>query len=153
VFGGGGITPDLEFEPREYTDLQRRLERDALGFSFAVDYLKTHNITEDFTASDAVLSDFYKFLDAKKFEYKKEELTAENVDYIRTMLAREAVNTKFGRKAMYKVVLAADPEVQETLKMMQKHPTLKDLYGYAEDQKGVKKAEKSEKTDKSAPKK
>jgi hypothetical protein len=27
--------------------------------------------------------------------------------------------------------------------MMQKHPTLKDLYGYAEDQKGVKKAEKS----------
>jgi carboxyl-terminal processing protease len=150
VFGGGGITPDLEYETREYTDLQRRLERDALGFSFAVEYAKSHPVTEDFRTSEAVLAEFYKFLATRKFEYKKEELTPENVEYIRTMIAREAVNTKFGRKAMYKVVLEADRDVQETLKLMEKYPTLKDLYGHAEDLKGVKKAEKS---DKPAPKK
>jgi hypothetical protein len=38
------------------------------------------------------------------------------------------------------VVLDADPELQETLKMMEKHPTLKEMFGYAEDQKNVKKA-------------
>ena len=153
VFGGGGITPDFEYETREYTDLQRRLERDGLGFSFAVDYVKNHTIKEDFQATDAVLADFYKFLAAKKFEYKKEELTAENVDYIRTMIAREAVNTRFGRKAMYKVVLEADPEVQQTLKIMAEHPTLKDMFSHAEDQKGIKKAEKSDKAGTTAPKK
>jgi hypothetical protein len=118
-----GITPDLEFTPREYTELMRRLERDGLGFSFAVDYLKSHQITEDFKTTDAILQDFYKVLATKKFEYKKEELTTENVDYIRTMIAREAVNAKFGRHAMYRVVVDSDPEVQETLRLMEKHPT------------------------------
>jgi carboxyl-terminal processing protease len=140
VYGGGGITPDVEYPVREYTDLMRRLERDGLGFSFAVDYLKNHEIKEDFRASDAILSDFYKYLAEKKFEYKKEELTEENVDYIRTMVAREAVNTKFGRKAMYRVVLDHDPEIQETLKMIDKNPTLKDMFRYAEQEKSVKKA-------------
>lgn len=56
------------------------------------------------------------------------------------MIAREAVNNKYGRKAMYKVVLDADPEVQETLKMLEKHPTLKEMFQYADEQKSVKKA-------------
>jgi carboxyl-terminal processing protease len=140
VYGGGGITPDVEYTPREYTELMRRLERDGLGFSFAVDYLQGHEITRDFKANDAVLSDFYKFLDARKFEYKKEDLTEENVDYIRTMIAREAVNNKFGRTAMYRVVLDHDPEVQETLKMLDKNRTLKDMFRYAEQEQSVKKA-------------
>jgi carboxyl-terminal processing protease len=140
VYGGGGITPDIEYTPRDYTDLMRRLERDGLGFSFAVDFLKDHEITENFRTTDAILNDFYKFLGTKKFEYKKEDLTEENVDYIRTMIAREAVNTKFGRKAMYRVVLDHAPEIQETLKMIDKNPTLKDLFRYAEQEKSVKKA-------------
>jgi len=141
VYGGGGITPDIEYTPREYTDLLRRLEREGLAFSFAVEWLKDHKITENFKASDAVLADFYKFIAARKFEYKKEELTPENVDYIRTMIAREAVNNKFGRKAMYKVVVESDPEVLETLKMIEQHPTLKEMFTYAAEQKNsVKKA-------------
>ena len=140
VYGGGGITPDISYTPREYTDLMRRLGRDGLGFSFAIEYLKNHQITEEFKTTDAILNDFYKFLATKKFEYKKEDLTPDNVDYIRNMIAREAVNNKYGRKAMYKVVLDADPELQETLKMMETHPTLKDMFQYAADEKSVKKA-------------
>jgi len=153
VYGGGGITPDLEFTTREYTDLQRRLEKDYLGFSFAQVYLKSHTVTEDFKVTDAVLNDFYKFLGTKKFEYKKDELTTENVDYIRTMIARETMNTKFGRNAMYKVVVGADPEVQEVIQLLDKHPTLKTLFAYGEDQKGaIKKVEKTD-DKKTAPKK
>jgi len=140
VYGGGGITPDVEFTPRDYTELMRRLERDGLGFSFAIDYLKNHEITENFRTTDAILNDFYKFLAERKFEYKKEDLTEENVDYIRTMIAREAVNAKFGRTAMYRVVLDHDPEIQETLKLIDKNPTLKDMFRYAEQEKSVKKA-------------
>jgi carboxyl-terminal processing protease len=142
VYGGGGITPDLEFPVREYTDLQRSLEKDYLGFSFAMDYLKTHkDVQQDFNTTDAVLSDFYKFLDAKKFKYKKEDLTPDNVDYIRTMIAREVVNAKFGRNAMYKIVVDQDPDVKEVLQILDKHPTLKALFAYGEEEKGsVKKA-------------
>jgi hypothetical protein len=144
VYGGGGITPDLEFNPREYTELQRNLEKDYLGFSFAMDYLKKHNdVKEDFTTTDAVLNDFYKFIETKKFQYKKEDLTPENVDYIRTMVAREILNAKFGRNAMYKVVVGQDPEVKEVLQMLDKHPTLKSLFAYGVEEKdSVKKAVK-----------
>jgi carboxyl-terminal processing protease len=142
VYGGGGITPDLELETHEYTDMQRRLEKDYLGFSFAFEYNKNHPVTEDFKTTDAVLNDFYKFLATKKFEYKKEELTPENVDYIRTMVAREVVNAKFGRHAMYKVVVDADPDVREVLQLLDKHPTLKSLFAFAGEQKdAVKKAD------------
>lgn len=153
VYGGGGITPDLEFNPREYTELQRNLEKDYLGFSFAMDYLKKHNdVKQDFTTTDAVLNDFYKFLDTKKFQYKKEDLTPENVDYIRTMVAREVVNAKFGRNAMYKVVVDQDPEVKEVLQMLDKHPTLKSLFAYGVEEKdSVKKTAKPD--DKPAQKK
>jgi carboxyl-terminal processing protease len=140
VYGGGGITPDVIYTPREYTELMRHLERDGLGFSFAVEYLKTNDITENFQTTDAVLNQFYAFLATKEFEYDQEDLTEENVDYIRTMIAREAVNTKFGRTAMYRVVLENDPEIQETIEMMTKNPTLKDLFRYAEQEKSVKKA-------------
>jgi carboxyl-terminal processing protease len=144
VYGGGGITPDLEVKPRAYTDLQRALEKDYLGFSFAMDYLKTHEVKEDFTTTDAVLNDFYKFMDTKKFQYKKEDLTPENVDYIRTMVAREVVNAKFGRNAMYKIVVGQDPEVQDVLQLLDKHPTLKSLFAYSDEEKGtsVKKTDK-----------
>lgn len=145
VYGGGGITPDVAFKPREYTDLMRRLERDGLAFSFVVEYLQKHQITENFKTTDAILKDFYKFLDEKKFEYKKEDLTPENVDYIKTMIAREAVNNKFGRTAMYRVVVDADPEVQETVDLIKKHPTLKDMFQYAKEEKSLKKASLDEK--------
>jgi len=140
VYGGGGITPDVEYAPRDYTELMRRLERDGLGFSFAIDYLKDHEIAENFRTTDGILNEFYKYLASKNFEYKKEDLTEENVDYIRTMIAREAVNARYGRSAMYRVVLDHDPEIQETLKMIDKNPTLKDMFRYAEQEKSVKKA-------------
>jgi carboxyl-terminal processing protease len=140
VYGGGGITPDLVMAPEYYTDLQRRLEANAFAFSFAVDAFKNREVDEEFETSDEVLEEFYAFIESKEFEYEKEELTEENVDYIRTMIAREVVNNKFGRKAMYRVLLQSDKEFQRVLSMMKEAPTLKELFVYAEEQKAIKKA-------------
>ncbi|MDH3196641.1 MAG: S41 family peptidase [Candidatus Krumholzibacteria bacterium] len=140
VYGGGGIAPDLELEPREYTDLQRRLEREAVGFSFVVDYFTSHEYGDQWEADDRVLEDFYAHLDTREFKYKKDELTEENVAYIRTMLAREAANNQAGRSAAYRVVTEDDPEFQHVLSIMGSASSLTDLFAYAEQQKGIKKA-------------
>ena len=134
------MTPDVEFETRTYTDLMRRLERDALGFSFVVQRMGDAKVDENFVTTDKILQDFYNFLDEKKFEYKKEDLTEENVDYIRTMIAREAVSSKLGRKPMYRVLLNADPDFQEVLSLLKNSATLADLFRYAEEQQSIKKA-------------
>ena len=139
VYGGGGITPDLEFEPLYYTDFQRDLERQAIGFHFAVEDLEDEEISEDFRTSDAMLERFYKFLDEREIEYDQEDLTEENVDYIRTMIAREAVSHKYGRRPMYRILLEVDPEFQEVLSILGQAPTLEEMFAYAEEQKGIKK--------------
>ncbi|MCK5618735.1 MAG: hypothetical protein KAJ17_05015, partial [Candidatus Krumholzibacteria bacterium] len=139
VYGGGGITPDLEFEPLYYTDFQRDLERQAIGFHFAVEDLEDEEISEDFRTSDAMLERFYKFLDEREIGYDQEDLTEENVDYIRTMIAREAVSHKYGRRPMYRILLEVDPEFQEVLSILGQAPTLEEMFAYAEEQKGIKK--------------
>ena len=140
VYGGGGITPDLVMAPEYYTDLQRRLEANAFAFSFAVDAFGDREVSEEFETSDDVLDEFYAYIEGKEFEYTEEELTEENVDYIRTMIAREVVNNKYGRKAMYRVLLQSDKEFQKVLSMMKEAPTLQELFVYAEEQKAIKKA-------------
>jgi carboxyl-terminal processing protease len=140
VYGGGGITPDLEFEPLYYTELQRELERQTMAFKFAVEELDDDEIAENFKTTDELMDRFYAFLDASEFEYKEEDLTEENVDYIRTMIAREAVSHKYGRRPMYRVLLDADPEFQEVLSILEKMSTLEEMFAYAEEQKGIKKA-------------
>ena len=140
VYGGGGITPDLEFEPQHYTDLERELERKYMAFTFAVEVLDPTRVTESFRTDDETLRQFYAFLDERGFEYKKEDLTEENVEYIRTMIAREVLNHKYGREAMYRVLLEADPEFQEVLSIVKEAPTLDAMFAYGEAQKAIKKA-------------
>jgi len=140
VYGGGGITPDLEFEPLYYTELQRNLERKTLAFKFAVEILDDEEIAENYTTTDEMLGRFYAFLEEQEFEYKEEDLTEENVNYIRTMIAREAVSYKYGRRPMYRVLLDADPEFQEVLRIFSTMTTLDEMFAYAEEQKSIKKA-------------
>lgn len=140
VYGGGGITPDFQLTPPKYTVLERRLERDALGFSFIVEYLQNHEIHKGFKVTDAVLNDFYAYLKKRKFEYKSKDLTDENVAYIRMMIGREAANNQLGRDAMYRVVLNADPEFNKVLSIFRDAPTLEKMFAYGEQQRAIKKA-------------
>lgn len=140
VYGGGGITPDLEFEPQLYTELERRLERDALAFSFVVEYLTDHKIDKDLTITDDIMNSFYAFLDSRDFKYKRDDLTKENVSYIRMMLRREFATNQFGRQAAYRVVTEADPEFNEVLNILSQVHDLASLFQYAEQQKSIKKA-------------
>jgi carboxyl-terminal processing protease len=140
VYGGGGITPDLSFEPEVYTDLERRLERDALAFSFAVDYLTHNDIGDDLKVTDGIMDRFLAFLKTREFEYKDEDLTPENLSYIRMMLARELAIHKFGRQAAYRVVTEADPEFVKVLDILKDNTSLGALFQYGEQQKSIKKA-------------
>jgi len=140
VYGGGGITPDLEFEMQRYTDLQRRLERDALAFSFIVVYAQKNEITLKWRVTDEVIAEFLEFIESREFEYKEEDLTEENLEYLNVMLLREAMNHEFGRQAAYRVVTETDPEFQAVIDILKIAPTLKELYQYAEEQKSIKEA-------------
>jgi carboxyl-terminal processing protease len=141
VYGGGGITPDLTFDVRQFGDLERRLERDALFFSFAIDYDTHHDkLKENFVVDDAMVEEFKQFLKDRDFEFKDEEFSGESLEYVKRAIAREITSKEYGRQAMYRRMLKSDPDFQEVIEIMHSAPTLKDMFAYAEQQKDLKKA-------------
>ncbi len=140
VFGGGGINPDLEFEPQEYGDLERRLERDALFFTFAIGYSTTHDPDENFEVTDEILAQFETLLKEREFEFTEEEFSGSSLDYVRKAIRRELASKDFGRSAMYRVVLENDPEFQRVLELFEEAPTLQAMFDYVDSQRGLKKA-------------
>jgi carboxyl-terminal processing protease len=140
VYGGGGITPDLEFEPIEYGDLERRLERDALFFTFAVDYSTKNEVKEDFEVTDEIMNRFKRLIADRGFEYEEEEFTDESLAYVKKAIMREIVSKNFGRQAMYRVLLDRDEEFQRVLEICRQAPSLTEMYDYAERERALKKA-------------
>ena len=139
VYGGGGIAPDLEFEPQKYEEIERRLERDGLFFSFAIDYSTKHKVTRDIKITDDVIAEFKKLLADREFEYEDENFAGSR-DYINKALLRELISKNFGRKEMYRVLLELDPEFQEVRNIFKKATSLEQMFEYAEEQQALKKA-------------
>jgi carboxyl-terminal processing protease len=140
VYGGGGITPDIEFEPQTWGELERRLERDGLFFTFALEYSMKHKVTEKFEVTDEVLSSFKDLLKERKFEYDEKDLSGQSLEYAKKAILREVMSKNFGRKAMYRALLDRDPELLKVLEICRKAPTLDEMFVYAERQKDLKKA-------------
>ena len=140
VYGGGGITPDLEFEPQTYGELERRLERDQLFFTFALNYSMKNKVPQNFEVTDAVLAQFKALLKERNFEYEEKDFSGQSLDYVKKAILREVISKNYGRKAMYRALLEKDPELQRVLELNAKAPTLDRMFSYVEKQKGVKKA-------------
>jgi len=86
VYGGGGITPDVKFEPRKLKKLEFDLISKGLFFEFAVHYVATHKgklKSPDFEVTDDMLAEFKEFIKQKDFEYKsRAELILEELDSV-----------------------------------------------------------------------
>lgn len=65
VYGGGGVTPDIEIEQDKLNDLEMEIRRLNLFFSYSVEYTTTHDIDENFIADDSVIQDFMKLVKTK----------------------------------------------------------------------------------------
>ncbi len=138
VYGGGGITPDIEMEQSLLNDYQVALERDGALFSYATHYAARHLITPAFQVDASVLADFRDHLQKReKFpdylrEYKlsvaaADSLFGANRDYVERGIRREIMRRGFGAEAAYKVAIEEDDQLHEALKLFAEAKTLPDL--------------------------
>jgi carboxyl-terminal processing protease len=73
VYGGGGVTPDVNVEPEKLNSLELNLERLSVFFDYAIQYTNSHpNLKPEFEVTDAMVSEFQNFLQEKKFTYKNQ---------------------------------------------------------------------------------
>lgn len=135
VYGGGGITPDVEDPAPKLNPFQTLLlARNVLypvniGVgNFTRYFMGTHpEITKDFTVNDAVMSEFLDFLNREDIKYTQQQIS-ENSAWIKQHIQREALTYTFGLPAGYKISVDDDPQV---LKAEELVPQARALYDNA----------------------
>ena len=141
VYGGGGITPDIEIEQDFLTDFEIAVERDGALFSFAIDYAAGHeNIPEDYQVDDQVLAAFKDFLTDREnideylgvFELSlSDSLMDANGEFLERGIRRELARRVYGPQAAYKVAIEADTQLHEALDLFRQATTLQELFALA----------------------
>jgi carboxyl-terminal processing protease len=72
VYGGGGITPDLEVSLPDIDRYETELIREGFLYEFAANYLAEHPEKKDYTVTPEIVAEFRRFLQTKNYEYKGE---------------------------------------------------------------------------------
>ena len=78
VRDGGGITPDIEIKPQDYSRLVYALVLGGVIDQYAIDYSRRHDslpYPEDYHFSDADWEDFVKFAKTQEFDYRSSAKT------------------------------------------------------------------------------
>ena len=142
VYGGGGITPDIEIEQSLLTDLGVELRRKNIFFNYSVDYLVTNDdkITRDYKASKNDIEDLLKFAKTKDIEFEQTEVDSIH-DWIKNELTSNIIGRKFGEVERYKVEIKEDKQLQKTLDIFNNYSTLDEMFKYADEVKQNKKEE------------
>jgi carboxyl-terminal processing protease len=128
VYGGGGITPDIDFNEPKLTPAQETLVRRSAFFNFAKYYLGIHKtIPKDFEVNDAVLDEFKQFLAKEKVPFSDLDMTA-NLDFVKNHIHIQLVDSIFGQEEADRIRFADDPLVSKALDDM---PQAKELLAKA----------------------
>ncbi|MDZ7316388.1 MAG: S41 family peptidase [candidate division KSB1 bacterium] len=71
VVGGGGVTPDIICKNPNTTRFVTELIRRSMFFDFSLEYAAKHpELSKDLQVTDQTVQEFFKFLEAKKFDYE-----------------------------------------------------------------------------------
>lgn len=132
VFGGGGITPDIEIAPDLLTNFGVELRRKNTFFNFAVDYMVEHNhhVEPDFRVDDALMQQFLDFVRKQDIKFNQADVDSATT-YIKTALASDIIGKQYGDQAAYKVTLHMDAQFQQAVALFDKYNTLEQMFAHA----------------------
>jgi carboxyl-terminal processing protease len=132
VFGQGGITPDDAVPAPKLNDFEQSLLRRGVFYPFPQgvgDFVRHYlgekpEISKDFVADDAVISQFRKYLDQQHIKFTEPDIQ-DNLAWIKWKIKREVFTTVFGLNDGYKVELQEDPQLQKAEELI---PQARALY-------------------------
>ncbi len=122
VYGGGGITPDVEAKPKDVPPYLQFLLAHAAFFDFGVEYAGLHpNIGRDWTPPPGLLDEFEKWLVNQKIDSAEDVASgltaAGDVDSALRQIRAEVLASKFGIEASHQVLSAGDAQIQAALSL------------------------------------
>lgn len=133
VYGGGGITPDVELEEVKYPRLVEDLESKQLFFKYAVRYAAKHQqAPARYAITPAIREDFVTMIKSEKFDFDPDSLQAAQ-RFVDTGLRRELARRYAGDEEAYRVAIEDDDQVRSAAALFEKAPTLPKLLALANE--------------------
>ncbi len=139
VFGGGGITPDIEIDQRVISKVEETAERKSLYFKFAVDYAAYHEVTPGWDVTDDVYADFLKLVHEEARDVDDEQI-AEAEYYLRNGIKREIYRKAFGDQAAYIVMTDVDDQLKAAFDIFKEYKAESDLMAVSERHRAEREA-------------
>jgi len=128
VYGGGGITPDENFEPQALNKFQIEvMGRKYAFFNFTAKYFgnKEAKLPKGWEPDEALINDFHQFLLKEGAEFTEGDFTA-NYQWVKQELKREFYVTAFSYEDSLRVEKEFDPAVLRAIDSMPKAKNLLD---------------------------
>ena len=128
VYGGGGITPDENFQPAVLNKFQIDIKiRKYAFFNFSAKYFggRDAKLPANWEPSEDLVNEFHQFLLKEKVEFTEGDFTA-NHTWVKEELKREMYITAFSLEESNRVEKEQDPAVQKAIESMPKAKQLLD---------------------------
>ena len=127
VYGGGGITPDVEIKSTRISKLASELNFKRMFFEFGSKYGASHPelktnfayYKDAFQIDEKVLAEFRQFIQSKNIVMNEKEFQ-DDLDYIKLMIKSEMAQFLWDREHYYQIRISGDDQVQEALKQFDK---------------------------------
>ncbi|TAN23832.1 MAG: S41 family peptidase [Acidobacteria bacterium] len=118
VYGGGGITPDVQLPPEKLNDFQQVLFGRTAFYEFADLFLSQHDsVPESWTPDAATLQQFVEFLAGQHVDLNPVDVTT-NATWIKEQIRYRILSSLYGLNEGYKTVMEVDPEVRKALTLL-----------------------------------
>ncbi len=115
VYGGGGITPDVQVSDEKPNPTEAKLLAQAAFFNFGKYYLGIHTtIPRDFEPTDEVIEEFRRFLGTEKIKIPEQDLK-QNLDFIKNRIRVQLVEAIYGETEANRMNVESDPLVLKAL--------------------------------------
>lgn len=133
VYGGGGISPDIEVDSDILSRFGVELRRKNVFFNFAVDYLVDHNreISKNPQIDNQIFNEFLNYTKAQDISYTPADLDSTR-SFIENSIKSELVRKVHGDIDAYKITISQDKQLQEAVDLFDKFSSLNEMFVYAE---------------------
>ena len=133
VYGGGGITPDVELVEVKLPRVIEDLEAKQVFFKYAVKYAAKHkDPPANYTLTPAMRDEFAQLLRDEKVEVSADSL-ADARKWVESGMRRELGRRYGGEEEAYRIALEDDEQVKSAAALFDRAPTLPKLLALASE--------------------
>ncbi len=115
VYGGGGITPDIEVADPKMNPVEEKLSSRGAFFNFGKSYLAAHKtVPRDFQVDDAVLDEFKHHLQSEGPQLSDQDVQ-DNLEFIKYHIRLQLIGVIYGENEAERISIEHDPLVHKAI--------------------------------------